>query len=240
MKEITLLYAYYENPQMLTAQLREWLMWEPVHNLRTKFIIVDDGSQKYPAMPIILSAMSIQQLDLQVFRVLEDRPWGQDAARNIGMAYTKTDWVLMTDMDHMVTFGEIGELIRFEPNRKTYYMPRRVTTGGMSRHPHPNSFIMHKHDFWRMGGYDEDFVGYYGSDGNFRKCAKGSGLIEWEMEGFRLVEYTRDEIEDANTVKYSRKEGPLYAAANPALNAKRMGPAYRASNPLRTPYERLL
>ena len=31
-----------------------------------------------------------------------DVPWNQDACRNIGMKNVKTEWALMTDMDHIV------------------------------------------------------------------------------------------------------------------------------------------
>lgn len=91
-----------------------------------------------------------------------------------------------------------------------------------------------------MGGYDEDFVGFYGSDGNFRKCAKGAGLSEVIIREFALVMYGSTDIDDARTTTLTRKEGEYWAARNPMLNAKRMGPAYKAVNPLRVAYRRVL
>jgi len=237
MNEVTIVMAYYENPGMLRLHLDEWKKYDPIYG-HVRFLIVDDGSTDSPALDVVRKHGACR-IDLMLFRVLEDRPWGQDAARNIGMHHAQTDWVLLTDMDHMVNTDQIATLMRFEPTRKTYYMPNRVCRGE-PKHPHPNSFLFHRRDFWDMGGYDEDFVGFYGSDGNFRKCAKGAGLIEKQMADFYLYEFTTDEIPDANTRKYSRKEGEYYAASNPALEEKRRGTPYRASNPLRLPYERVL
>jgi hypothetical protein len=119
-------------------------------------------------------------------------------------------------------------------------MPKRVRTDGNLYHPHPNSFLFRKDDFWLMGGYDEDFVGFYGSDGNFRKCSRGAGLSEQAVEDFGLILYGSDVIPDAHTRGLTRKDGPLWAAKNPVLNNKRRGPAYKAVNPLRVPYRRVL
>lgn len=238
MMELTIIMAYYENPGMLQLQMSEWAKYSLMQKTWVKFIIVDDGSQESPAINAALMA-GYADLDIQIYRVLEDRPWGQDGARNIGMARAQTDWVLLTDMDHMLEASQVDKVLAFVPNRKEYYMPRRMWDGG-SKHAHPNSYLIHRHDFWRMGGYDEDFVGWYGSDGNFRKCAKGSGLIEVPTDAFYLYEFNEHQVIDANTRKYQRKDGQHYAPLNPALEAKRRGPAYRASNPFRLAYERVL
>jgi hypothetical protein len=148
----------------------------------------------------------------------------------------------MTDMDHMLTRHGAGKMLDFVSERARpgrYYMPRRVRPGGAPYHSHPNSFLFNRGDFWSMGGYDEDFVGYYGSDGNFRKCAKGAGLMETPCEEFALVLHGRNHCEDANTRSLTRKEGPLWAALHPFLNKKRMGPPYKASNPHRLPYSQV-
>jgi hypothetical protein len=117
---------------------------------------------------------------------------------------------------------------------------RQLAANSEPYHPHPNSFVMHRDDFWAMGGYDEDFVGFYGSDGNFRKCAKGWGLLEKPTTDFKLTLFGSNIISDANTRGLTRKEGDLWAAKHPYLNSKRMGPPYRAINPFRSPFIRVL
>jgi glycosyltransferase involved in cell wall biosynthesis len=246
-KLATILYAYYNNPNMLRRQLHEWIKYDPALLDRTDFIVVDDGSMEAPALDVIASERHlIGALDLQVFRVMIDRPWGQDAARNVGMRNAQTQWVLMTDIDHVLTHRQYPVMMEFI-NRKAvrgnYYMPmrRKVLRNEqiVPYHPHPNSYLFHRDDFWEMGGYDEDFVGFYGSDGNFRKCAKGYGLQEKIVDSFSLLMFGTDSIPDANTRTLTRKEGELWAAKNPVLNKKRMGPAYRAIDPLRAPYSKV-
>lgn len=243
MKVVTLLYAYYNNPQMLRRHIVEWSKYDPTLLDRVNFIIVDDGSMDAPALDALAAERHFMgALDITVYRVQVDRPWGQDAARNIGMRNAETPWVLMSDMDHLLSFREFPKMFDFVERRAVrgnYYMPRRARVGGAPYHPHPNTFVFHREDFWSMGGYDEDFVGFYGSDGNFRKCAKGSGLFEKPCDEFKMTLFGTDAIPDANTRTLTRKEGPLWAATNKKLNAKRTGPPYRAVDPLRAPYEKV-
>lgn len=238
---ITIVTAYYDNPRMLERQLQEWTRY-PEGTAR--IIVVDDCSPNYPAEMVLRHHwLGGGKATPALYRVEKDRPWGQDAARNIGMHVAVTPWCLMTDMDHMLTERNVmaaDEFSKSRARRGQYYMPRRFRTNGQEYHPHPNSFLFNRMDFWDMGGYDEDFVGFYGSDGNFRKCARGNGMQEVTIQDFALVMYGREDIADARTTTLTRKEGDLWAAKNPVLNAKRMGPPYRAINPLRASYRRIL
>lgn len=238
---ITIVTAYYDNARMFDRQLREW---ERYPEGTARVIVVDDGSPNYPAELVLRNHwLGGGKATPALYRVEQDRPWGQDAARNIGMHVAVTPWCLMTDMDHMLTERNVMAADEFSKSKARsgqYYMPRRFRTNGVEYHPHPNSFLFSRQDFWEMGGYDEDFVGFYGSDGNFRKCAKGAGMQEVQIRDFALVMYGADDIPDARTTTLTRKEGDLWAAKNPVLNAKRVGPPYRAINPLRAPYRRVL
>jgi hypothetical protein len=235
-----MVYAYYDNPDMLRRQLGEWMMYPPSCAEQIEFIVVDDGSPHASAMSVVTSAPV--PMNLSVYRVQVDRPWGQDGARNIGMHECGTPWALMTDMDHLLACREVPSMLGAVDRalRGHYYMPMRVKTSGDLYHPHPNSFLFNVEDFWKMGGYDEDFVGFYGSDGNFRKCAQGAGLHEIRTEQFRLILFGSNDVHDANTRTLTRKEGDLWAAKNPFLDKKRRGPAYKATRPFRSPYVRQL
>lgn len=237
---VTLVYAYYDNPDMLRRQFAEWMQYPDEFVEQVEFIVVDDASPKVPAMAVALTTPV--PMNLSIYRVQVDKPWGQDGARNIGMFNCATDWALLSDMDHLLGHREIVKLLGLLGRARagSYFMPMRVKTSGELYHPHPNSFVFNKSDFWAMGGYDEDFVGFYGSDGNFRKCARGCGLREVLVEDFRLMLFGTNDVPDANTKGLTRKEGPFWAAKDPVLNAKRMGPPYRAINPLRAAYSRVL
>jgi hypothetical protein len=143
----------------------------------------------------------------------------------------------MTDMDHLLRYDQANKLINFvqiEAKLGEYYMPAaQIKLDGTVLGEHPNTFLFNVRDYWRIGGYDEDFAGAYGSDGNFRKNAKGLGLREIKTAAWNTVVYRKENIHDACTHDFSRKDGPYYRANFPHLEAKRRGPAYVAGPPLR-------
>src|SRR3546814_6967601 len=46
-----------------------------------------------------------------------------------------------------------------------------VNSNGQPK-PHPNSFVMTRDMYWRLGGYDEWFTGIYGTDSIDRKSTR--------------------------------------------------------------------
>jgi hypothetical protein len=109
----------------------------------------------------------------------------------------------------------------------------QIKTDGTVLGEHPNTYLMEQHDFWNCGGYDEDFAGWYGSDGNFRKNMKGLGLREIRTSAWHTIVYRKEDIFDACTHDFGRKDSAFYRAHNPALEHKRRSSAYRARNHLR-------
>lgn len=238
---LTILMPYYDNPNMLRRHLQEWRSYDRRDAELIDAIIVDDGSPTSSASNIVREFGNLP-FRIRVYRVDVDIPWNQDGARNLGMSMVNAQWVLMTDMDHMLSRSNVTKVLMFaatQARRGTYYMPTRIRPArgtGLAELPHPNSYLMHKEDFWEIGGYDEDFAGSYGSDGNFRKNARGLGLDEKMTQDFHLIQFTGDDIADSRTTRYSRKDGPYYRANFPHLEDKRRAPAYRSINPLRFPW----
>jgi glycosyltransferase involved in cell wall biosynthesis len=227
---ITLVYAYYENPSMLRFQLENWGSY---YSRGFQIIIVDDGSPNTPAAPI-LRAYPIA-IPVRCYRIEQNIPWNQDGARNLGMMQCETEWAHLLDMDLVLTPIEAAKALHFQQNEakpREYYMPARVNAAGQAIPPHPNSYLFRRADFWHMGGYDEDFAGCYGSDGNFRKCARAEHR-EIQTAAWHLVMYGRDEINDASTRDFGRKESKYWRPNFPHLEAKRRASPYKASNHLR-------
>lgn len=242
---VSLVMPYYENPKMLDTQVLEWLSYPSFVCTRLRVVVVDDGSRDAPALEVLRQhrmSFDSRGLDVQLYRVMKDIPWNQDGARNLGMRACNTTFALMTDMDHVLRARDALDMVEFCLQgipRGQYFMPRQFVKNTMQEIPrHPNTFLFRVEDFWAMGGYDEDFAGFYGSDGNFRKCARGSGLQECAVNNFGLVVWRREDCEDANTRRYGRKDTTYWAAHNPKLNAKRRGPAYKAVNPIRFEWRR--
>lgn len=237
MKPVTLVYAYYDNPNMLARQLQEWMQYDDMHKLSLNVIVVDDCSPNVPALSVIKHYG--MPLPLKLFRVKQDKPWNQDGARNLAMLKCETEWALMTDMDHLLPAHQVQAMLDFAGERGSYYMPGQFLTHNVNLHrPHPNTYLMHCRDFWDAGGYDEDFCGYYGSDGNFRRCMIGAGLRELYAPDFHLVVYRTSDILDANTKGLGRKNSELWSKNNKKLALKMRSKPYKATNHIRFEYER--
>jgi hypothetical protein len=60
--------------------------------------------------------------------------------------------------------------------------------------------VVTKKSFWRSGGYDEDYCGSYGGDGQFTRGLHDRAGLEESMIGFvHVVRYSRQDIKDAST-----------------------------------------
>lgn len=238
---ITLVYAYYDNADMLRRHLNEWKAYGRALQCQLPVIIVDDGSPTTPAADVVLEAGDMGCMRVEVYRIETDIPWNQDGARNLGMFRCATAWALLMDMDHLLPRDQADKMLRFKKRSGVYYMPNQHKVNGEDlQRPHPNGYLFSRSDFWTMGGYDEDFAGWYGSDGNFRKCAKGAGLIEQPTMDFHTIVFRREDINDANTHAYGRKDTKYWSEHNPDLAKKRRAPAYRASRPMRFVWHRVL
>lgn len=213
MTMLSFISAYYDNPGMLSLQFDEMTRWSAKAKAQIEVIIIDDGSPNSPAVDVPRPS---GLPDLRIYRVLEDKPWRQNCCRNIGAHEAVGPWLILTDIDHMLTAPNanalVRRLIRLDP--ETAYMlhrieadtgePTRASDGALK--PHPNSFVMTREMFWRLGGYDEWFTGIYGTDSMWR-----ARLYEIAQQGFlkriALTRYWRDLVPDASTTTLPRKEG---------------------------------
>jgi hypothetical protein len=199
---ITIIMPFYQNQAMLARHYLEWSSWPPELRARFRFIIVDDGSPTEPAAAIV------RPVDVAIYRVLEDRPWHQHGARNLGAHVAEEGWLLLTDIDHMIERATAERLVELEPvlHPASAYMFVRLEAD--TRLPnakrHPNSFLLTRRRFWEIGGYDEDYCGVYGTDSLFRKRIPD---IQYLDDSCPLVRYWRDIVPDASTRTLARKEG---------------------------------
>lgn len=222
MPGLTLVMPFYRNSGMLRVQYGTWRAWPEELKARIKIILVDDGSPE-PAADV---PRPLGLPELEIYRVKEDRPWHQHGARNLGAHVAPEGWLLLTDMDHMLTADHAVELLGRELDPGTVYMLDRIeadtgepTIGAKGNpKPHPNSFVMTREMYWKVGGYDEDYCGIYGTDALFRdrafKTAKKGHL------NIPLARYWRDLVPDASTTTLPRKEGREPDAKGKVLAAK--------------------
>lgn len=223
MTPVTLVMPYYENPSMLERHYKQLDGLEKKYREHVHLMVVDDGSPKSPAP---LPPVCLRDITIQIYRIDVDVRWNQDAARNIGVAHSETNWVLLTDIDHMVRLKTWRFLTTHEFDTGAVYRFRRISEPEMQVYkPHPNSWFMTKKLYEQVGGYDERFAGLYGTDGDFRdRVAELAREIVMLKES--IIRVPRQVTPDASTTTYLRKQPedsrglPIVRSQIAALKAK--------------------
>lgn len=200
-KPVTLVYPYYQNPSFLLSQMKAWESYPEELDSLASLVVVDDGSPTAPARDVIRDWL-FRFKSVRLFRVGVDVPWNWLTARNIGAHHASDGWLLLTDMDHVVPTETLKALVygQHDPN-VVYAFSRREHTGEAIQ-PHSASFFLTKDLFWKIGGYDEELSGRYGSDGDFRRRAKAHAPIVVLADTYlERHEY----VGDSSTTRYARK-----------------------------------
>lgn len=209
-RKLTLCLPYYMNPGMLRVQFERLRALSADLRATLAVIVVDDGSPDGEALGEEIGC------PLAIFRIGVDVRWNQDAARNIAAHHADTRWLLLTDMDHLVPPETFARILGRKLSKTTVYRFSRETL--MSRplsgsplvttpyKPHPNSWLLTRDLYEKIGGYDERFAGHYGTDAEFRdRAAKAADI---EMLTAALIRVPREVIPDASTTTYQRKGAP--------------------------------
>lgn len=157
--KLTILYTYYGQRERLKGIQDE-------KHKDTRVIIVDDGH------PDAIGTL----VGVDVYRIEEDKPWNQPTAKNLGFSNAK-GWIVCADIDHLVTKENAEQIIKMKKKKGTVYFLGREDTDSW------NLFLIHKDDFDKVGGYDEDFSGHYGYDDIH---------ILWKFNQMLAVEERRD------------------------------------------------
>lgn len=241
--QITYVYPYYNNPLMLVEQQRIWSEYPAAVRAGIEVIVTDDCSPRAPARLFIRGSRNFQ---LRLYRILVDIRWNWIAAKNLGAFHAdENSWLLLTDIDHAVPPATILRLLKGvdsgEWRRDRYYTFDRVDAPeGTPYKIHPNSYFMHRSLFWKVGGYDEELSGFYGTDGYYRslldRTVLGGGV---HLNGVNLVRYSREVIPDASTTDFQRKSHIDKDGRKHDIMKKKL----RANQPpvvLRFPWERLI
>jgi hypothetical protein len=193
--------AYYDNPTMWATQVERIARLPRDLRGALHVIICDDGSPRWPAQPGPIGCA------LSIYRIEVDVAWNQDAARNICVRHAETQWLLLTDMDHIVPETTWARLMYFKLDQGRCYKLERTTlepSGCETPYkPHPNTWVCTRKAYDEAGGYDERFAGHYGTDADFRdrlvRVALPSSLST------HVIRVPRETIPDASTTTLIRK-----------------------------------
>ena len=182
---VTHFYLNQKNPATIFDLLGRYAAFAPGLLDRIHFVLVDDGSPIHYEIPPL-------NINYTWLKINEDIPWNQAGARNLGVVYSPSDKVLVTDIDHEFPEATLGYMINKRECGRAFY---RIYRRGERTRPHPNIFLLSRARFLRFYGYDEEFAGHYGAeDYRFVKLQKyyGTRFIKMNRR-YRCVE--RDDID---------------------------------------------
>jgi hypothetical protein len=143
---------------------RQMLHFNRIVPASCEVIVVDDGSD-----PPLHNNERLR-FPFKLLYTNDKRPWTQDKARNIGASVARGEYLLMTDIDHILTRKAIahvkhfqGDMLRFQRRVGELNEQGKIARLGGVLKPAPNIFAIKRTIFEHMGGYEETH-GMYGTD----------------------------------------------------------------------------
>ena len=145
-----------------------------------EFIILDDGSD--PPLWFTVAALP-PLLNLSIIPTNDSRPWTWAVARNRGAGAAVGEYLLMTDIDHIITQQCLDAALNFAQDKLRFHrefgvldenghvtqdlavlrqhgLPEaRIAKRGVKLTALRNNFCMRRDLFLKLGGYREDLIG---------------------------------------------------------------------------------
>lgn len=219
MRPITLVLPHFQNLGMLAEQQAVWADYPDWMKALLHVVVVDDCSPKgHRPSPQTVTVHDIASF--QIYRLLDKKRWNWLACRNLGAKVARTDWLLLTDIDHVIPASTFERLMRGPLVPEDVYRFKRVTTTGCwpydvkaqpAYKPHNDTWFLTRKMFFddRVGAYDERLSGCYGSSGEFRDRLVAAAHASVILDN-AIIRYPREIIADASTSPsvYTRKGDP--------------------------------
>ena len=142
-----------------------------------EFIFIDDGSDPPLTVPDAVPP------HFQLWPTHETRPWTSSLARNrAAREVAQGEYFFMVDGDYVIPQAALERAVAFDGQRlgvrrelagldangvlsqdlnvlRAWGVPEaRLQARGVKIPPHPNSFVIRRDVFWRLGGYDEQRI----------------------------------------------------------------------------------
>lgn len=170
--KVSIVIAIYNSHKMVVRQLRHFKKMNLPKDV--EFIFVDDGSDP----PLSYEDCGLR--NLTILYTKDKRPWTQGIARNIGASHAKGEYLLMTDIDHILTWESIEAVRNFNGDKMCFHryfalidrkgnlindssplikfgmLPKYVERN-FHAGVHTNTFAIRKSLFEKMGGYNPKY-----------------------------------------------------------------------------------
>ena len=221
MKELTIVMAVYGQPGMLAVQLDAIASYPAEVRARLNVVVVDDcGAPPVAIEPIETLATLVKSVKL--LRVQKDIPWNQPGARNLGM-HVSSGWCLMIDPDMVFDGATMARMLQAVDTMRRGRVMKwglRHRSSGTVDMTSPNTWLIHRDDFFAIGGYDEAFCGHKGwSDVQLLDIFKATYKIDLRPDLCAEFYSTKD-VSDAMVTSLNRN-----VSHNRKLRLKRVAQA---------------
>lgn len=158
-----MLMSVYGQPLMLFEQLAAIFAYQRQILEDLSLVVVDDCGK--PAVDIEpFKPISAFMQSVKLFRVTEDIPWNQHGCRNLA-AQQSSGMLLFMDPDMIFDGPMMSRMIeaagKLQRGHVIKWGLKHVNSGKLDM-TSPNTWIIHRDDFFSVGGCDEDFSGAKG------------------------------------------------------------------------------
>jgi len=170
--KLSIIIAFYNSHGAVARQVKHFKAMNLPDDI--EFIFIDDGSNP----PFNIADYDLK--NLRIHATNDKRPWTQGLARNAGAKLAAGEYLLMTDIDHILSKEAIMAAYNFSGDKMIFPryfgvlledgtltqdpavleeygmdMNRLNTRRGLYASVHGNTFAMKKSTFELLGGYDE-------------------------------------------------------------------------------------
>lgn len=167
MNKISLVIPYYKTKSIIPLKFKEWEEYDDDVKSNLEIVIIDDGS---PEGTTFEEHWVNTNLNIKLFKIVVDIPWNEGGANNLGFKVASNDWVFRSDVDWSIPNDVMKKVMNTNLIKGNFYTFRALDYATKQAIGNPaNIYVLHKEDFWKSGGYDEDTAGYHGSDISFRR-----------------------------------------------------------------------
>jgi len=199
MRSLSLIYAYYNNPLMFLRQVQEWESYPDEIKEKLKIYITDDCSDTKPLSKVLRFP---EKIEGHAYRITTKVQWNWITCRNIGAHHCDTKWLLVTDIDHMVSKKSMEKLMflldHLDP--RLFYFFTRENVKGEEIKMHSNSYLMTRDMYWKIGGFDEQLSGlFFGTTASYRRRAYNQ-VGNPPTLAIPLTTFATEDIPDANSL----------------------------------------
>lgn len=222
-------------PGIVAEHLRVWDAMPEGLRDQWEFVLIDDCSDP---------PVSERRDYLTVLRSLDPMEWNY-GVKNLGAREARHDWLLLTNVDHVLTTEAAIKIIGLQPSPGQVYRfarhnPDPGAEARYSQRRHIGTLLVHRRDLFAVGGYDEDFSGHYGHDDTFlAHCFRQQGYGEFVCDDIVLRNHSGSiVVPDADFLM--KPEWSRDLTRNERLLArKRRGRPVASQPTVRFPWERV-